>query len=277
MSVRTLHAGAPGSPPRIEIRNPAGSVTVESLEGGDVLDVRVEALDAAAEELLDRVEIELSETHPDRPDSPVLLRIAVPERRLMRTPRFAVRVTTPAGAALRVAVASADVDLIGRFARTDLTGASGTLAVDEVTDLELRTASGDARVGTVHGRASVGAASGDVRLGRVAGALQVRTASGDVSVEHAGGATSISTASGEVTVGEAAAEAVKVKTASGDISVGVAPGLRVWLDLASVSGRMTSDLDEDVADAGSRPQLSLTLRTVSGDLRIGRAAPAPAA
>jgi hypothetical protein len=277
MSVRTLSAGAAGVPPRIEVRNPAGSVTIESLEEADVLDVRVEALDAAAEELLDRVEIDVSDTDPDRPDSPVLLRIAVPERRLLRTPRFAVRVTTPAGAALRVAVASADVDLLGRFGRTDLTGASGALAVDDVTDLELRTASGNARVGTVHGRASVGAASGDVRLGRVEGALQARSASGDVSVEHAGGATSIGTASGEVTVREAAAEVVKVKTASGDITVGVAPGLRVWLDLASVSGRMTSDLDEDVAAAGARPNLALTLRTVSGDLRIGRAAPAPAA
>jgi Putative adhesin len=277
MSVRKLHASAPGSPPRIDVRNPAGSVTVEALEGADALDVRVEALDAAAEQLLDRVEIDVSPIDPDRADSPVRLRIAVPERRLMRTPEFAVRVTTPADAAVRVAVASADVDLLGRFARTDVTGASGHLAVDEVADLELRTASGDARVGTVHGRASVGSASGDVRLGRVGGALQVRTASGDVSVEHAGGATSISTASGEVTVAEAAAEAVKVKTASGDVTVGVAPGLRVWLDLASVSGRMTSDLDEDVADSGARPQLSLTLRTVSGDLRIGRSAPAPAA
>lgn len=277
MSVRKLHASAAGLPPRIEVRNPSGSVTIESREGTDVLDVRVEALDAAAEELLDRVEIDVSETDPDRTDSPVRLRIAVPERRLMRTPRFAVRVLTPADAAVRVAVASADVELLGRFARTDLTGASGDLAVGEVTDLELRTASGDARVGTVHGRASIGAASGDVRIGRVDGALQIRTASGDVSAEHAGGATSISTASGDVVVGEAAGETLKVKTASGDISVGVAPGLRVWLDLASVSGRMTSDLDEVVADAGGRPNLALTLRTVSGDLRISRAAAAPAA
>jgi hypothetical protein len=67
---------------------------------------------------------------------------------------------------------------------------------------------------------------------------------------------------------------VQVKTVSGDASVGVTPGLRVWLDLSSVSGRMGSELDDDPADDGP-PQLTLTMRSVSGDLRIHRTAGAP--
>jgi len=276
MSVRQHHISAAGPPPWIEVRNPAGSVTVEAVEGANLLDVRVEPLNAAAEQLLEVVEVEVSDADPDQVDSPTRLRIAVPERRLMRTPEFAVRITTPAGATARVAVASADVELRGRFARTELTGASGNLTVDEATDLELRTASGSARAGTVHDRASIGAASGNIRLGRVDGALKVRTASGDVSVEHVTGATSIKTATGDVTVAAAAGEAVQVKTASGNVSVGVVPGLHVWLDLASASGRMTSDLDEGGADFGGRPDLTVTLRSASGDLRIGRAGAVPA-
>ena len=62
---------------------------------------------------------------------------------------------------------------------------------------------------------------------------------------------------------------------SGDVEVGVAPGLRVWLDLSSVSGRMNSQLTDDDGDAGEGPaQLALTLRSVSGDLRIRRVASA---
>ena len=64
MSVRTLQAGTAGLPPRIEVRNPAGSVTLEAVEGSDALDVRVEALDAAAEQLLDRVEIDVCTPTP---------------------------------------------------------------------------------------------------------------------------------------------------------------------------------------------------------------------
>jgi hypothetical protein len=277
MSVRTLTAATAGSPPRIDVRNPAGRVTLEVAEGSEVFDVRVEALDASAEQLLDRVEIDVSGADPDRPDSPVTLRVAVPERRLWNTPAFDVRILTPAGTAARVAVASADVHLRGRFAHTELTAASGDLAVDEATELELRTASGNARAGTVRGAASIGTASGEIRLGTVEGNLRARTASGDVSVERAESATSISTASGDVTVGTAAGESVRVKTASGDVTVGVAPGLRVWLDLSSVSGRMQSGLAEDGAAGEGPAQLSLTLRSVSGDLRVRTASAAPAA
>jgi hypothetical protein len=66
---------------------------------------------------------------------------------------------------------------------------------------------------------------------------------------------------------------VAVKTVSGDVSVGVAPGLRVWLDLSSVSGRMESHLVEDDREgAGGPAQLTVSLRTVSGDQRVVRAA-----
>jgi hypothetical protein len=64
-----------------------------------------------------------------------------------------------------------------------------------------------------------------------------------------------------------------VKTVSGDIEVGVVPGLRVWLDLSSLSGRMESQLDGDDPIAGDGPaQLTIALRSVSGDQRIRRAA-----
>jgi hypothetical protein len=276
MSVRKLHASTAGSPLRIEVANPAGSVTIESVERADSLDARVEALDDAAEELLERVDIEVSDDDPDSASSPVRLRVTVPERRLSGHPTFAVRITTPPGADARVAVASAEVELRGRFADVHVTGASGDLAVDEASELELRTASGDVRVGTVHGRAFLRSASGDIRIGRVGDMLQVRGASGDVSIEHAADA-SISTASGDVTVGTAAGGMLQVKTASGDIAVGVPPGLRVYLDLHSVSGRMRSHLDEDVPRAGEAgPDLTLNLESVSGDLRIARAAPVPA-
>jgi hypothetical protein len=273
MSVRKHHIALSGPPPRIEIGNPAGSVTVEAVEGADMLDVRVEPLDAAAEELLERVEIDVSDTDPDRTGSPVRLRIAVPERQLLRTPHFAVRITTPVGTAARVVVASADVELRGRFAGIEMSGASGDLAVDEAAELELRTASGDVRVRSVHGGAFVKSASGDVTIGHVAGALHVRGASGNVSVERASDAH-IRTASGDVTVGTAAGEIVQVATSSGDVSVGVVPGLRVWLQLHTVSGRMASELDDDSSDARADPDLTVTLESVSGDIRVGRAAPA---
>jgi DUF4097 and DUF4098 domain-containing protein YvlB len=275
MSVRQHRSPAGDVPPAVDIRNPAGSVTVEAVEGAGEVEVVVEALNALAEELLDRVDVDLSE--PANPSSPLRVRIRVPERKLLRSPSFAVRISTPPGAVVRVSVGSADVALRGRLARTDVTGASGDVSADEVTDLDVRTSSGNCRAGAVRGRASIASASGDVQLGRVEGALQARTASGDVSVERAGATASIRTASGDIVVGAAAGDVVQATTSSGDVSVGVVTGLRVWLDLATASGRISSALDDEAPEADGRPDVTLRLRSMSGDLRIDRAAHAPAA
>jgi hypothetical protein len=47
----------------------------------------------------------------------------------------------------------------------------------------------------------------------------------------------------------------------------------VWLDLSSISGRMESQLDGDDGVGGDGPaQLTVALRSVSGDQRVRRAA-----
>ncbi|WP_448627422.1 DUF4097 family beta strand repeat-containing protein [Geodermatophilus sp. URMC 64] len=260
MDTRTHRFPVGAGPFAVEIRNPAGSVDVDAVEGTTEYVVEIAPLDSAAEELVDRVDLYLAGSR---------LRVAVPERRLqLRTPAFALRVTVPTGTAARVAVASADVELRGELGRVELTGASGDSAVESCTDLQLRTASGNARIGTVSGRATVGSASADLRVEEVGAGLEVKTASGDVEVGSAGGDVSINTASGDVGIDRVAGGKVGVKTVSGDVSLGVVPGLRVWLDLASVSGRMESLLDEEGPDGDGPAQLRVAVRTVSGDLRI---------
>jgi hypothetical protein len=59
------------------------------------------------------------------------------------------------------------------------------------------------------------------------------------------------------------------------VEIGVAPGLRVWLDLSSMSGRMNSSLTEEGPDDDATDQpatVTLSLRSMSGGLRVGRAA-----
>lgn len=266
-----IHTGA--RPPEIDVRTFAGTVTLEAVEGGDELDVRVEALDAAAEQLIDRVEIGAD---PAEPESPARLWIAVPHRLLGRTPSFAITVRTPTGARARVAAAAADLETRGRMGRLEVTGATGDIAVDECAELHLRIASGDARIGTVTGRASLATASGDLRIGSVGDGLELKTASGDVSVGETSGDVSVGSASGDVRVDAAGAGSIQAKTVSGDVAVAVRPGMRVWLDLSSVSGRINSQLEEEPGAGTDTPaQLSLTLRSVSGDLRVHRAAAAP--
>jgi hypothetical protein len=213
--------------PAIEVRNPAGSVAVEARDGVFELVVDITPLDSAAEQLIDKIGMFFTHSR---------LRVEVPERRLLRTPAFAISVLTPPGADVRVATASADTTLRGRLGTVEVTSASGDLAVEECDRLELRTASGDGRIGTVTGPATAASASGDLRVITAAAGLKARTASGDIAVDEAAGDVSLSTASGDLTVARMAEGSVQAKTMSGDVEVGVVPGLRIWLDLSSVSG-----------------------------------------
>jgi DUF4097 and DUF4098 domain-containing protein YvlB len=269
MAVRTHRIPLSDALRTIEVRNPSGSVTVRAVEDAEELVVSVEPLDDTAEQLVDRVDLDVGRSH---------LRVSVPERRLLRTPSFAIRVSTPPGAAVRIAVASADVGLSGRLGRAELTSASGDVAVEHCTELQVRAASGDVRVDVTAGAATLGTASGDVRLGSAGGPVVLRTASGDVVVDEVAGDLSAQTASGDVLLARASRGRVRLTTVSGDATVGVEPGLRLWLDLRSVSGRLDSELEEASDDvAGSEAALTVQLQSVSGDLRVRRATPlAPA-
>jgi hypothetical protein len=266
MAVRTHRIPLSDTLRALEVRNRAGSVTVRALEGADELVVTIEPLDDAAEQQADRVEVTATGSH---------LRVTAPEHRLLRSPSFAVVVTTPPGAAVRAAVASADVTLHGRLGPATVTSASGDVAVEHCAELQARSASGHTRAGVVEGAATLASASGDVQLGSAGGPALLRTASGAVVVDEASGDLSVRTASGNLHVGRATGGTVRLTTVSGDATVGVEPGLRLWLDLRSVSGRLDSDLAADGTEGGA-PDLTVVLQSVSGDLRIRRALPRPA-
>ena len=163
-----------------------------------------------------------------------------------------VVVELPEGSSCRVHTASADLRCTGELAALDVHTASGDVSAERVSGhAGVDTASGDVSLGTA-GEAEVESASGDVRIGQVSGGVTVRTASGDVQIEAASG------------------HRTDVNAASGDISVGVAPGIGVYLELSSLSGTVSSELEPGEETGGT--DMTLQCRTISGDVRVSRAA-----
>jgi hypothetical protein len=163
-----------------------------------------------------------------------------------------VTVEVPGGSSCLVHTASADVSCTG-----------------ELSALDVHTASGDISAERASGLARVVTASGDVHVAAAAEA-KVETASGDVRIEQADGAVTVRTASGDVWIGQTSGRRTDVKSSSGDIRVAVTPGVGVYLDLSSLSGSVSSELDpaEENADA----DMTVQCRTISGDVRVLRAA-----
>jgi DUF4097 and DUF4098 domain-containing protein YvlB len=167
---------------------------------------------------------------------------------------LAITATVPVGTVVRVNGESLDIDVAGR-----------------VGDLTVNTASGDLRADEVHGTMRSHTASGDVAVRHVTGSLLVRSASGDLDVGRADHDVTVQSASGDISIERLSAGRASVHSVSGDVDLGVAPGLRLHLELASLSGTTRPELDLG-SDNDDEPIVALDInaRTVSGDIRVRR-------
>jgi DUF4097 and DUF4098 domain-containing protein YvlB len=240
-------------------------------------------------ELVDRSTVECR-SHGGR--EVVVVRVPrVHGMKFIRRNGVTVRVDVPEGSDVRVISASAEVELNGSLGRTNVKTASGALTVDDVTDLRAKTASGDIDVGTVGGALRMQSASGDLRCVRVDGPASVTTASGDVEVGSSGDQTEVKVTSGDVRLGDVSGDVTvaavsgdvhvlsvaegntNIRSVSGKVEVGIARGATLRVDAESMSGTVRSEIpldDSPAAGSGGAPRISLTLRSVSGDLLITR-------
>ncbi|MDQ7907349.1 DUF4097 family beta strand repeat-containing protein [Phytohabitans sp. ZYX-F-186] len=182
-----------------------------------------------------------------------------------------ITIRVPLDSRLRLKTASADVTCRGRFAGLDAAGASGDMFLEHIAgDAKVRIASGDVTAGQIDGELQVSGAAGDVTAQHVSGPVDTSVASGSIDIGTADSGVRAKTASGGVRIGATRRGTVKVRTASGDVAVGVRSGTGVWLDLGTISGRTTNDLDMTAGDGGAGHDLSVDVRTASGDIAIRR-------
>jgi hypothetical protein len=191
---------------------------------------------------------------------------------------FECRVTCPPGADLQLGGGSTDLRVEGELGEVTVSTASGDVRLQSTRgDLQVKTASGDVSVATVAGEASLVTVSGDVDVERVGGPLTVRAVSGDVTIGATDSELGVSTTSGDIEIRTVRDGDVRVNSVSGDVRLGVARGTRVWIDAASVSGKLESELgleDHELGADVDAAVIPLHVKTVSGDVSIVRAAEA---
>lgn len=258
----------------LDLRLPSGEVEVQSGPGEET----VVELDATRDNeeirgVVDSARIELRQ----RGDGHEVL-VDVERKRFgflfdMMRGGLVLRVHAPEGAAVQISTSSADVDLRGRYGSLKAQLASGDLRADELDGrVDVKSASGDVELQTVGGQASIVTATGDVVVRSVHGEATLRSASGDVVIDEAADSVTVQTASGDLRIGSVAAGRIALTSASGDQQVGVRSGSRVHLDVKTMSGDASSDLDvRDRPLEGSGPQVEIRATSMSGDIRIHRA------
>lgn len=192
-----------------------------------------------------------------------------------RSPDLLVAIRCPDGADLELTTHGADLDARGPLGAVGLRSASGDAMLADAAELSFTTASGDLVAAVVTGSLTTKSASGDVAVRAVGGASTVSTVSGDVRIGETAALAAVNTVSGDVEL-DAAGGGARVSCVSGDVHVATRPGLALWIDVQSVSGSVTSELDVGDSPTGGDAQVELRVRTVSGDVRITRAPAAQA-
>src|SRR5262249_18359833 len=183
-----------------------------------------------------------------------------------------IKIWMPAGSRLAVQAASADGKCRGEYGAVEVHSASGRVTVETVRGLaELSSMSGEVSVLRAR-EADIQSASGRIRVGVAEGDVNVKTASGAIRISDAQASVTARTASGRISVDRVARGRADLNTVSGAIEVNVAPGTGVFLDLASLTGQVSTALTASDQQAGA--DLRLQCRTVSGALHVAGAAPA---
>jgi len=213
------------------------------------------------------------EDYPDELDveySNGRLEISEPPHGLLRHGgSLDISITVPAESRASVNTVSADLLCTGELGSSDLKTVSGRISAETITsDVHITTSSGRVRVLDAARSVNVKSASGAIELGRVGGDVNVDSASGRVQIGVAAAAATIRTATGRVKIDSLARGQAEVSTVSGDIDVAIASGIGVYLDLSSLSGQVSSELEP--SDAADQVDLHLRCRSLSGSLRVTR-------
>jgi DUF4097 and DUF4098 domain-containing protein YvlB len=210
------------------------------------------------------------------------VRVEAPTRTKLfgREPVYRFRLTAPNGSKLEARTVSGGIRARGRFGSADLRTTSGSIDAERVEGhASARTASGSIEFADIGGDAEARTVSGSIRIGRVGGALRANSVSGSIETGAARGIVSAETVSGRVAIERLGAGDARFRSVSGSVALAIEPGLRIWMDVASTSGRTTSELspDEGPAAGGETPSLELRVNTVSGSVHLAIAPKATAA
>ncbi len=278
-----MHTFETPDPTTIVVRTGAGHVTVAAGDT-DTTTVELTALNSAGEEAIAQATVEQSRQ---------TVVVHLPKHRsglLRQGPSVGIDITCPHGVSLDLKSDSADLRATGQFQEASCATGSGDIDVETVTGaarlrtgsgsitagevgqaLSVSSGSGDINVETSRGSGNVKVGSGDISIGELDGQTVTKTGSGDVEVGRLVGSLVTKTGSGSLTVRRASTGSVNAAGASGNITIGVEQGTAAWLDVSTVSGRVSQELGESAGPSDDQNRIEITAHTVSGNLRIHRA------
>lgn len=188
---------------------------------------------------------------------------------LSRGSAFVV-IEAPQGSDVVVATASARVESQIPLGHVEVKTASGEVDIASADTADLKTASGDTRIGHITKALRFKTASGDLLVSdKSEGAISIASASGDIHIVEAHGSLDMNTVSGDVLVPRFLGQKAALKSMSGDIRLGIPAGTNVDLDASLLSGTLHLP-DAPAEKVETQRYMTIRAKLVSGNMRIDR-------
>ncbi|WP_019890943.1 DUF4097 family beta strand repeat-containing protein [Streptomyces purpureus] len=199
-----------------------------------------------------------------------------------------VTVELPAGSHLRGTTSVGDYTSEGPLGECRVKTSLGDIRLDETGVTNLRTGTGEIRVGRavgdaeIHGmgRAEIGSitgaatvknGNGDTTVGEITDHLKANSSNGHITVGVAHGSVEAKSANGAIRLGEVARGVMRLQTAAGDVEVGIRESTAAWLDVNCRIGTVRNSLGAAESPDSSDETVEIHARTGAGDIVIRRA------
>jgi hypothetical protein len=152
---------------------------------------------------------------------------------------------------------------VPKSARLVMRSISGDLKVDNVSDVEAHTVSGDLNATNITSHADLETVSGDLTVANAAAGMRASTVSGDIQARKITGEVSAQSVSGDLTLQDVTSSFVRSETVSGEVHFTGPVDPKGRYEFHSHSGDVDLDLTGGAGDA------TLEVETYSGDLDTG--------
>jgi DUF4097 and DUF4098 domain-containing protein YvlB len=183
-----------------------------------------------------------------------------------------------AGGGLDVKMGSGDVRVHSASGPVRVTAGSGDFfATDVRGDVVVATGSGEISLETLTGDGRFSTGSGDITVAASTGTVNATTGSGDIEFRGHKGSAEVLTSSGSIFYGASASDGtVRLKASSGNIGVTLYGLDSVELEVATISGSISSKVPIVVKHASRKRlvglvgdgRLKLNIETASGDVSV---------
>lgn len=171
-----------------------------------------------------------------------------------------LEIRCPIGTDVAVGTVSGKVELRGQLGTARVSTVNGSIDVESVEAIDVRSVSGSIEVSHCSGGCRLQTTSGRATCNG-SGDARVSTMSGRVELENIAGSAKVQTASGAVELGMRGKGDVAVQTVSGAVKVEVPAGVRPATRLRSLSGKHRSDCDEG-------DDCEISIQSLSGKIEV---------